>query len=389
MSFGDNLPESETLHVRIKDGTNEQIHFDDVVIKAEPKPVPASGISLDKTIATIVKGATETLVATVAPAEATNKNVIWTSSDEAIATVADGVVTGVTEGNATITAKSEDGNFEATCEVTVKNKSVIINFEDAATSVGGWGQLCEKRPNPETAGINTSATSMFIAKTAFWHGSTVTNFPGVGTSLQDLDKVEFSVYAATIPGDKIDNLSVNFVVQHYIAADAGWYELNTEGTGPKKDGSNNDIKLTAISFAYNGATGVTLNQATWTKFEIPFAGKLKCTTKYWDANTNQAVISLNGKLWTDVAAELTTITNVQFAIDGGWVTNVNDGAVVRLAAGVYVDEITLFEKTPVAVTGINLNKTATTINKGATETLTATIDPAEATNKKRYLDIER
>lgn len=65
-------------------------------------------------------GATETLSATVAPADATNKSVQFTSSDETIATVTpiQGKVTGVKAGTATITATTMNGET-ATCEITV------------------------------------------------------------------------------------------------------------------------------------------------------------------------------------------------------------------------------------------------------------------------------
>lgn len=65
-------------------------------------------------------GATETLSATVAPADATNKSVQFTSSDETIAKVTpvQGKVTAVKAGTATITATTSNGKT-ATCEVTV------------------------------------------------------------------------------------------------------------------------------------------------------------------------------------------------------------------------------------------------------------------------------
>ncbi|MDG4589870.1 Ig-like domain-containing protein [Enterococcus faecium] len=75
---------------------------------------------MNKTTATLAVGATETLSATVAPADATNKSVQFTSSDETIATVTpvQGKVTAVKAGTATITATTSNGKT-ATCEVTV------------------------------------------------------------------------------------------------------------------------------------------------------------------------------------------------------------------------------------------------------------------------------
>lgn len=81
---------------------------------------PITGIKLDKTTSSVNVGATTTLVATVEPANATgNKTVTWESSDTTVATVANGVVKGIKEGKATITAKVANGAFSATCEVTV------------------------------------------------------------------------------------------------------------------------------------------------------------------------------------------------------------------------------------------------------------------------------
>ena len=80
--------------------------------------IAVTGVTVDAT-AEIAVGGSTTLTATVLPAGATNKNVTWTSDAPEIATVADGVVTGVGEGTANITVTTEDGGFTATCEVTV------------------------------------------------------------------------------------------------------------------------------------------------------------------------------------------------------------------------------------------------------------------------------
>lgn len=99
--------------------------------------VAVTGITLDNATLTVKVGKTETLTATIAPAEASNQNVTWTSSDETVATIAAGVVTGVKAGTATITATTEDGGFTATCTVTVENIAVTgITLADATVSLG-------------------------------------------------------------------------------------------------------------------------------------------------------------------------------------------------------------------------------------------------------------
>ena len=81
---------------------------------------PVADVSFDKTTLLLAVDKSETINASVLPLGATNKRLEWTSSNTAVATVADGVVTAVAVGTATITATSTDGsNISATCAVTV------------------------------------------------------------------------------------------------------------------------------------------------------------------------------------------------------------------------------------------------------------------------------
>lgn len=86
---------------------------------ADPK---ATAIELDKETLSVAMGETATLTATLTPASATD-TITWTSSDEAVATVANGVVTPVAAGTATITAKVSD-EIKAECAVTVVAGSI-------------------------------------------------------------------------------------------------------------------------------------------------------------------------------------------------------------------------------------------------------------------------
>ena len=90
------------------------------VVRRPAGDVSVTGVTLNKTTLKLGKGASETLTATIAPTNATNKKVTWTSSDPAVATVdASGKVTGVANGTATITVTTEDGGYTATCAVEV------------------------------------------------------------------------------------------------------------------------------------------------------------------------------------------------------------------------------------------------------------------------------
>ena len=81
--------------------------------------VPVTGVKLDQTELSLYTGESKTLIATVQPSDATNKNVTWSSDKPEVATVENGKVTAKAAGTATITVTTEDGEKTATCTVTV------------------------------------------------------------------------------------------------------------------------------------------------------------------------------------------------------------------------------------------------------------------------------
>jgi len=116
-------------------GETEIYNISEIVFTIESSTVNVTGITLDKTEASmIVGGETLTLTPTVAPNDATDKTVTWMTSDAGVATVANGVVTAVAAGTATITATATNGTPDdtsddktATCTVTVSNPTVTAN----------------------------------------------------------------------------------------------------------------------------------------------------------------------------------------------------------------------------------------------------------------------
>ncbi|HHX24517.1 MAG TPA: hypothetical protein GX723_11040 [Thermoanaerobacterales bacterium] len=99
---------------------------DIVVGEAQITSVPVTGITLDQPELSLTEGGeVGILTATVEPEDATNLEVIWSSSDEMVAIVDDGIVTPLVPGTAVITATTVDGEFIATCEVTI-NKALLM-----------------------------------------------------------------------------------------------------------------------------------------------------------------------------------------------------------------------------------------------------------------------
>lgn len=100
--------------------------------------VAVTGVSLDSQSKTLDVGDVFYLVATVAPADATNKAISWSSSDSAVATVdTTGRVEAIARGSATITVRTADGDFTADCLVTVRSKhDLVVEAGDGGITTG-------------------------------------------------------------------------------------------------------------------------------------------------------------------------------------------------------------------------------------------------------------
>ena len=87
--------------------------------------IAVTGVTLNYDSETLIEEETLQLDALIAPTNATNKNITWSSSDTSVATVSStGLVTAVKAGDATITVTTQDGGFTATCDITVEARLV-------------------------------------------------------------------------------------------------------------------------------------------------------------------------------------------------------------------------------------------------------------------------
>ncbi len=115
----------------------------------EELDILVTGVSLNKETMPLVVSGTGTLIATISPAKATNKEVTWSSSDESVATVEEGVVTAHKIGQTTITVTTVDGGFTATCLVTVQAEEVNVtgvnlNYTEYEIEIGDSIRLVEE-----------------------------------------------------------------------------------------------------------------------------------------------------------------------------------------------------------------------------------------------------
>ena len=195
-------------------------------------------ITLDKTSVEIEEGATETITATVEPANADNKDVEWTSDDDSIATVAGGVITAVKAGTATITAKAKDGSgIKAECTVTVKQPEPItitdnikgafikydVEYTDTYegyqyTNINGWRlENYDLSSDGKTLSNVRLISTGIPARMYYFPTSTANNYSEWVTSSTKLEEFKNSVLGTNY------TIYTGSQTYHALQASAGYY----------------------------------------------------------------------------------------------------------------------------------------------------------------------
>lgn len=177
-------------------GANVQnINIDEMAIYAErvTANVPVTSVSLNKTTLGLVVDTNETLTATITPADATNKEVTWTSSNEAVATVdATGKVTAIAVGTATITVTTVDGSKTATCALTVTAAVSYTWLETATIALEG--------NTAKVVGANAGTFTKFFVNTSETAGNTA-DLTGVSGTIE--------LKATSADGTQVIKLKIN------------------------------------------------------------------------------------------------------------------------------------------------------------------------------------
>ena len=123
----------------------------------DPDAVHVTGITVYPTTGILYVGGTTTITPVIEPALATDKTVTWTTSNESVATVDNGVVTAIGIGNATITATTNDGGFTAIAAITVQAKTAVT-----VTGTDGSTTYDSESSDPQTF----DATTLFVTDPA-------------------------------------------------------------------------------------------------------------------------------------------------------------------------------------------------------------------------------
>ena len=293
--------------------------------EASVDPVAVTGVSLDKSEKSIEVGEAFKLTSAITPSNATNKNVTWSSSKESVATVSSGTVTGVAEGSATITITTEDGEYTATCEVTVtaavaKTEYAFDLSKDYTTTATedeiSWA-------NPIVSIVNTKGSTACnnyypgtsgksYTSTRFYKNSVLTITPLNGLGIA---KIEFTAttndYATALSGSSWSNASA--------AVDETDTKLVIVTPNDRSSAFSATINATCgftqIKVYYTGDVTATLSvsAAKWATFIAPFACALEDGVKAYTAADNDGTIT-----FTEVETTIPAETPVVVYHDGAY-----------------------------------------------------------------------
>lgn len=301
---------------------NDEIAFKNVSLVVNEYVMP-SGVTINKTETTLKVGNSETLTATVTPSDVTDNSIIWSTSDSAIATVENGVVTGVAFGTATITAKSNKDNTKlATCTVKVNKAATGVTL------------------NKNTLTLNRAATEILTATVApigecnaatTWISSDESIVTVENGAVTAIAKGTATITVTTVDGSFTATCAVT-VVQ----------------------------SVNSVSLDKDTRTMIIGENVTLTATVLPAAADNKTVT--W-SSSDTAVAAVENGVVTAVKAGSAIIT-----------VTTQDGALTAEC------EITV-NPMIINVSGVTLDKTAHTLVIGSNFTLTATVLPGNATNK--------
>ena len=308
-------------------------------------PVSVTGVSLNKSSLTLETGGTAVLTATVTPADAADKNVTWSSSDTTVATVADGVVTAVAAGTATITVTTADGGKTATCTVTVtaateKTTYQMVNAPQSSeeylivSSNSAGSAYALKNPGGTSSGASMGSTAVTIGSdgtvktadtdvvwvfTANGEGFNLTNgsdyLEGASGQVKIFNPQKYADRYWTYTGNQLKHVGgTNTYILYYSSGFTSSTSSNENKIYlfEKVNESTDPVSVTGVSLNKSSLTLETGGTAVLTATVTPADAADKNVT--WSSSDTTVATVADGVV-TAVAAGTATITVT--TVDGG------------------------------------------------------------------------
>jgi uncharacterized protein YjdB len=373
----------------------------------EPQPVKVSGISINPTSITLTEGETSDLVATVSPSDADNQKVIWASNDGSVVTVNNGRITAVNPGSTTVTAKSDDGGFTATCSVTVIARiievaSVSLSKTELSLTEGDSATITAT-VTPDNATDKTVTWSSSDPGVATVDGGKVTAIrEGTATvTARAGDKTAtcmVSVARRVIPVESVelDRSELSLVEGDSYTLTATVHPSDATDKTITWTSSNPDVASVdggVVSANKEGSATITAKAGDKTATCRLSVARRVIPVESVELDRNELSLvegdsyTLTATVHPDEATDKTitwTSSNPDVAsVDGGVVSARKEGSVTITAKAGNKTAMcsVVVERKVIPVERIELDRSGITIAEGQSATLVATVYPEDATDK--------
>ena len=348
-----------------------------IVFTIAPDAVAVTGVSLNKESTTLTVGGTETLTATVAPDNATDKTVTWTSSNTSVATVSNaGLVTAVAAGTATITVTATNGTADDTSDDKTATCAVTVNKADPTAPTG------------LTATYGQTLADVALPEGWSWADST-----------QSVGNVGDHTFKANFAGNDNYNATSNVDVNVTISTKA--MTVSAEDVNATVDGQPHGITVTVTDPASGATVKYGTEAGSYTLDASPTQTEVGEKTVYYQVTsdnyttyTGSAKVTVSAKQPQTITAENVTANygdtgksieartsgdgTLSYAVKSGDAVTVNEttGALTIVKAGSAVITVTASETATYAQA---TKEVTVTINK-------ANAVPATVTANNRTYD---
>lgn len=323
----------------------------------KPTTVELKGISFTEESVSIEKNGQKALSLVFTPSDATDKSVTWLTSNPAVATVSDGIVTGVGAGEAEISAKA--GVYTATCKVTVTVTLKGIQLQKEISICRGETATLIATPDPSDATADITWESSDTKIVTVSDGELTGVGVGTATVTAKAGSVKAECAVTILPPKGAVDLGIELTREDGTTYKLYWAECNLGAEKPEDYGdyyawgeiepyysSQDPLTWKEGKTGYNWASYKWCNGSisTFTKYNTDSSRGSVDNKTVLDPEDDAAHVSLGGKWrmptdaeWTELRTECTWTWTTQNGVNGRLVTCKNGNSIFLPAAGYRYD----------------------------------------------------
>lgn len=323
-----------------------------------PTVISVSSVTLNKSsLEMFIDDEAYLLVATILPIDATNKNVTWESSNTLVATVTDGSVTPLSEGNTVITVTTVDGNKSARCNVTIKKRVVIPNY----VLYGLFYQNTEWTDKQMV--INPYSATEYMLQGVSLHENDVFRVHMSGDIWYGYSDVKRSVKSGLVTQASSDNnikvlkTGTYDIYCNLYSSDGGHiYLAKTDDVPP----TPTDVKVTGISLSNSGKFLLVRNEFIITPTIYP-NNATNQDIIWTSSDTSIATVTKAGRVVASVNSKVGSTTITAKTVDGNFTAT----CIVYVSASQYPDYCLTGTINGKSYTGISMRYAAIPLGGGS------------------------